>query len=175
MGWSVISEISRTKTPWVTIITEHVQDENNTDLTYWRVQKADSLIVLPVHEDRLLLPERLFYRHGAGDETYDFPGGRILQSESHTEAASRLLTKEMDIEKKDIFQITPLTSSGLLINSAFSNQRLHGVIATVSVRPPGTMSYRASIEEFSELLERLTCLQCRALALEWWFRQNQRQ
>ncbi|WP_228040136.1 hypothetical protein [Nodosilinea sp. LEGE 07088] len=49
-------------------------------LEYWRVEKADSVIILPLQNQRLILPPHT-YRPGMGKLTLDFQGaGALLTS-----------------------------------------------------------------------------------------------
>jgi hypothetical protein len=58
------------------VIGEHLEDETGQILKYWRVEKADSAIILPIQNQQLiLLPPT--YHPGLGEKTLDFLGGRM--------------------------------------------------------------------------------------------------
>jgi hypothetical protein len=71
-----------------------------------------------------------------------------------------------------IAHICPLNAIGWAINSSFSNQKLYGFVvelhseATVNPELIGA-TYSVTPAIIRDLLKKLTCLQCRALLLEW--------
>jgi hypothetical protein len=137
---------------------------------------ADSVIVLPIQQDHLgqshiLLPPASF-RPGVGQVTLDFPGGQRLARQKPEQTAIAILHRELGVEANAISQITPLNPDGWAINSSFSNQKLYGFIAHLEgdlLQPSGlrTISYPATKTGVRQLLDELTCLQCRAVLLEW--------
>lgn len=72
--WQVYDRILELRTQWLTLIGEHWHTEQGQRLEYWRVEKADSVIVLPLLEQQLILA-RPTYRPGVQTQTLDFPGG----------------------------------------------------------------------------------------------------
>ncbi|MFN9173480.1 MAG: hypothetical protein ACK58N_02915, partial [Synechocystis sp.] len=78
--WTYVDRFAELKTPWLTLIGEKWLDSQQQSLDYWRVEKADSLIILPQQGDRLLLPKPMF-RPGIRNTTWDFPGGRLPKQE----------------------------------------------------------------------------------------------
>ena len=79
----------------LTLIGEHLGIEQGQLLEYWRVERAHSLIVLPLLESRLrlLLPEPM-YRPGVGTATLDFPRGRVAPTPPLDIAARQILHRE---------------------------------------------------------------------------------
>jgi hypothetical protein len=160
----------------MTLIGEHWQDAQGQRLEYWRIEKADSVIVLPIQQDHrgqshILLPPASF-RPGVGQVTLDFPGGRRLARQKPEQTAISILHRELGVEANAISQITPLNPDGWAINSSFSNQKLYGFIAHLEgdlLQSSGltTISYPATKTGVRQLLDELTCLQCRAVLLEW--------
>jgi hypothetical protein len=166
--WTVGDRFAELGTPWFTLIGEHIQTDNQI-LDYWRVEKADSVIVLPIQGDRIVLPPAL-YRPGIGTETLDFPGGRCLASQSRPDVARQLLHRELGVESGAIAVLKPLNSRGWPVNSSFSNQKLYGFVADVQPGPVANLgsSYSTDAKGIKHLLTDLTCLQCRMVLMEWW-------
>jgi hypothetical protein len=155
----------------MTLIGEHLQDQRGEILEYWRIEKADSVIVLPIQRDRILLPA-VSYRPGVGQITLDFPGGRVPEGHSPEQAAIATLARELEIEAIAITQLTALNTEGWAVNSSFSNQNLYGFMAYIdNTKLPSKLvavTYPATSAGVQDLLQKLTCLQCRAVLLEWW-------
>jgi len=178
--WPVHDRFLELHSRWMTLIGEHLQDSQGQILDYWRIEKADSAIVLPIQGDRnaapaeqqILLPAPS-YRPGVGHVTLDFPGGRVVEGQKPEQAAIAILKRELDIEFAEILQLIPLNSEGWAINSSFSNQKLFGFVAYIN-SPKATHSktttstYPTTSDGIQSLLHDLICLQCRAVLLEWW-------
>lgn len=183
-SWQTQNRFLEMRTQWLTLIGEHLIDNQGQTLEYWRIEKADSVIILPIHRQKILLPLPT-YRPGVGETTWDFPGGRVSQGQTPSTMVPMILKREMGIGEDAIAlalagQLTslkPLDSTGWAINSAFSNQRLYGFAvdlnpaleldsALIGNRLPATQS------GIQDLLSLLTCLQCRAVLLQWWLAQN---
>lgn len=171
-SWPVNDRFLELRSRWMTLIGEHLQDDRGQLLEYWRVEKADSVIVLPVQNSMILLPAPS-YRPGLGQITLDFPGGRISEGQDHREAALMTLKRELGIEATAVTRLTPLNSEGWAVNSSFSNQKLYGFTADIDGGPSTSelLTYPANSIGVSDLLKSLTCLQCRAVLLEWWLKQ----
>jgi hypothetical protein len=174
--WQVQDRFLELHSRWLTLIGEHWQDAQGQALEYWRIEKADSVIVLPIQADDLAQPHILLpaanYRPGVGQVTLDFPGGRRLTEQTPEEAAIAILRRELGLEATAIAQLTPLNPDGWAINSSFSNQKLYGFIAYLDggiSQSPGltAIAYPATATGVCQLLDELTCLQCRAVLLEW--------
>ncbi len=159
------------RSPWLTLIGEHLQDNQGQIIDYWRVEKADSVIILTIQSEQLLLPIPT-HRPGLGKKTLDFPGGRVLSGQTPAAAVPKILERELGIIEAAITNLAPLNSTGWAINSSFSNQKLYGFVAKID--PTVSISnellgavYPTTKSGVRNLLEDLTCLQCRALLLEW--------
>ncbi len=169
--WPVQDRFLEMRSHWLTLIGEHLLDTQGQSLEYWRIEKADSAIVLPIQTDRILLPFPS-YRPGIGQVTLDFPGGRVAEGQSPAQAAIATLQRELGIEATAIAQLTPLNQEGWPVNSSFSNQRLHGFVAQIKPEISLQTEYvaatyaidRAGIQQ---LLQELNCLQCRLVLFEW--------
>ena len=66
--WQVQDRFLEINSRWLTLIGEHLQDDRGEVLEYWRIEKADSVIVLPIQRDRILMPKPS-YRAGIGQIT----------------------------------------------------------------------------------------------------------
>lgn len=169
--WEVREALATVRSPWLTLIGERLQDPQGQMHDYWRVEKADSVIILPLHRGDLLLPPRQ-YRPGVGAYTWDFPGGRLPAGLEPEAIAPVILQRELGVNAAAIATLSPLNPDGWLINSAFSNQRLYGFIAHLSpdaVMPAATLGgrYPFTPSGIAQLCQQLTCLQCRAILLEY--------
>ncbi|VXD15758.1 conserved hypothetical protein [Planktothrix serta PCC 8927] len=169
--WKVVQPLVEILSPWVTVIAEQLQDDQGKILEYWRVEKADSVVILTLQNQTLLLP-RPMYRPGVGKTTLDFPGGRVPSEQTPLETVPNILNKELGIQPSDIATIIALNSEGWAINSSFSNQNLYGFVAEIlpdAVVNPEQIgaTYPITNQGIEELLQDLVCLQCRGILLEW--------
>lgn len=174
-SWQTCDRFLELHSRWMTLIGEHLQDHRGQILEYWRIEKADSVIVLPIQGDCILLPTSS-YRPGVGQVTLDFPGGRVAEEHRPEQAAIATLKRELDIEASSLMQLISLNDKGWAINSSFSNQKLYGFVAYVESTTTLSSelvadSYPITSAGVQRLLQRLTCLQCRAVLLEWWLGQ----
>jgi hypothetical protein len=177
-NWKILDQFLKICNPWFTLYGEHLQNENDELLHYWRIEKADSVIILPILNDFFILPHPM-YRPGIGEATLDFPGGRIIKDLLPEDAARKILQRELGLASKYITAFEPLNHLGWAINSSFSNQRLFAFIATIddtfdSSQQTEILKYPANTEGFLMLLNKLSCLQCRAVLLEWYIKKSMR-
>lgn len=174
--WQVRDRIMELRSQWLTLISERLQTDQGQLLEYWRVEKADSVIVLPLLNQQLIFP-RPIYRPGVQTQTLDFPGGRVAEEQSPSNAASTILKRELDIDAQALRSLTPLNQQGWAINSSFSNQCLYGFVAELHPQTQLDCNYIGAIYDVSRigiqsLLGVLQCLQCRAVLLEWYLQQT---
>ncbi|MBF2077244.1 MAG: NUDIX hydrolase [Synechococcales cyanobacterium T60_A2020_003] len=172
LNWPVRDRFFELHSQWLTLIGEHLDTPTGQTLEYWRVEKADSLIVLPIYEQSIFLPPPV-YRPGLGETTLDFPGGRFQHGEDLHTTAQTILNRELGIDGA-IAYFYPLNAAGWPVNSSFSNQRLFGVVAELSAYPLSSVdviTYPLTNAGIQDLLEVLTCLQCRSVLLQWWMTQ----
>lgn len=165
--WHYKGPIVTITSPWVTLFAEHWIDDRGHELEYWRVERAHSVIVIPLQAAHLLLPRPQF-RPGVGTCTLDFPGGRLPEGMSPVEVAPLLLGKELGLAAGAIASLEALNETGWIINSSFSNQLLYGVIAHIretAAVDPAMLGERVACDKagIKALLARLDCLQCRAV------------
>jgi hypothetical protein len=169
--WECKGTIATISSPWLTLYAERWRDEQGRDLEYWRVEKAHSLIVLPLLGERILLPPAQF-RPGLGRATLDLPGGRVPPERAPLDAAPSILTRELGLDPAAISELYLLNESGWPVNSSFSNQCLFGAVARIE---PATRidpahlhrGYAHNQAGLQELLADLDCLQCRAVIYEY--------
>lgn len=171
MNWKNKGKFVEIRSPWLTIIGEKLQDDQEQILDYWRVEKADSVVIITRQNHQFFLPIPM-YRPGLGKTTLDFPGGRIPREKTPIEVVPDILKKELGLEELELINLTPLNNHAWAINSSFSNQKLYGFVAeippNISINPEKIgAKYPTTKEGINSLLEDLTCLQCRALLLEW--------
>ena len=169
--WVLNNEISRTHSKWVTIFCEHWLDETGTELEYWRVEKDDSVIVIPIQNEKIICAAPCF-RPGIKGLSLDLPGGRLKKSTSKKEVVSSILFRELGIPEQKISAITPLNKDKWIINSSFSNQGLWSFVATIDtyyIIPPSRVGAKenADLVGANALLTKMNCLQCRSVLQEW--------
>ncbi|WP_017661975.1 hypothetical protein [Baaleninema simplex] len=170
--WETMSQFVAIRSPWLTLFGERLKDDRDRLLDYWRVEKADSAVIIPLHRDRFVLP-KLSYRPGIGEFTLDFPGGRVPSDTAAIEVVPDILQRELGVTRDQIDRLETLNSQGWLVNSSFSNQKLFGFVVEIRAdvdlddRHLWETSYAAEdSQDCDRLLEALTCLQCRAVLLE---------
>jgi hypothetical protein len=176
--WEVLSRFVEIKSPWLTVIGERLRDTDDKDVEYWRIEKADSLLVLLEQNGKFLLPKPQ-YRPGVQAYTLDFCGGRVNPSININEMARKIVLRELRLnDNVEFVSVDPINSEPWNINSSFENQRLFGYIAKLDdatvVDPARLVSYEQTAEGIQQLLNDLSCLQCRALLLEWERQKRQR-
>lgn len=177
--WPVRDRFLELRSPWCTLIGEHLTDHHGHPLDYWRVERAHSVVVLPIQHQNFLLPPPS-YRPGIGAATLDFPGGRLPPEQTPTAAAIAILQRELGLASSDILHLACLNPEGWPINSSFSNQRLYGMVAHIA--PTATIAPAYLGQQIAHtptglntLLSAIACLQCRALLLNWWYTQERAQ
>lgn len=169
-AWVVQQTLLYLSNAWLTLVGERLQPPNTEAVDYWRIEKADSAIVLPVWRGQVILPAPM-YRPGLGEATLDLPGGRVAEGQTPLVAARQILQRELGIEDSAIASLTPLNTVGWPVNSSFSNQRLFGFLAQLQetgepTRPLADASFPYSPAGLEALLKQLSCLQCRAVVME---------
>lgn len=171
LPWDVLSRFVEIRSPWLTLVGEKLKDNRGQILEYWRVEKADSVVILTVEKDRFVLPVSM-YRPGLGEATLDFPGGRVPAGLDAIDVVPQILERELGAMESDILRVESLNEKGWAINSSFSNQKLYGFVVELNPNFGGDRDkigakYPITSDGIAELLRDLTCLQCRAVLLEW--------
>ncbi|MCX7791369.1 MAG: NUDIX hydrolase [Chloroflexaceae bacterium] len=167
-AWERGETIVTIESPWVRLIAERWRDDQGRPLDYWRVERVHSVIVAPIQAGRLFLPRPQF-RPGLGRATLDLPGGRLPADQTPLSAATAILARELGLPAGAITTLRPLNQRGWAINSSFSNQLLYGVVAWIDPAQAPALPHEAlSFDRagLRALLDRLECLQCRAVVLE---------
>ncbi|HUZ22010.1 MAG TPA: hypothetical protein VMU75_15725 [Acidimicrobiales bacterium] len=170
--WHFLSRMVEVRSPWLSMIGERLRDGTGQELEYWRVEKPDSLLVVTVHDGRLILPPRS-YRPGVGRTTLDFAGGRLEDPSMILETAQTIVRREFKLSGSDLFASQEsLNDIGWDVDSSSSSQRVYGIAAELRREVPVLddsigASYPATGLGGRELLRDLVCLQCRAVLHEW--------
>lgn len=170
--WRVEERFLELRSQWLTLIGEKLQDDHGNILEYWRVEKSDSVVILPIQNNLIILPPPS-YRPGVGELTLDFPGGRVCDSESLEVAVANILLRELGISEHQITKISPVNNQGWLVNSSFSNQKLYGFVVEITPDLEIDQEYIGALYPINDtgihdLLNHLHCLQCRAVFMQWW-------
>lgn len=173
--WERLEELVRIDSDWVTLAGERWRTGDGSQVDYWRVEKADSVIVLPIQAGQILCAAPTF-RPGVGCETLDLPGGRLPAGQDPADIVAALLHRELGIEPFAIEHLEPLNTERWLVNSSFSNQGLWAFTARIDADfeiPASCVGATADADRrgCDALLARVDCLQCRAVLLEWLRRQ----
>jgi len=174
--WRRVHGLATIASRWVTVFAERWRDDSGSELDYWRVERPDSVIVIPVQDCSLLLPHPSF-RPGVGGATLDFPGGRVAKDRDPAAMVSLILARELAIPAHAITGISPINNYGWAVDSSFSSQRLWGFSAHIDRSlnlSDRALAKRvqATGKNITDLLDKLECLQCRALLMEWWIRKK---
>lgn len=179
--WKLEREFLSFETAWVTLRGENYLDEAGRTLEYYRVEKADSVIALPLQAGRILVPPAQ-YRPGLGGSTIDFPGGRVDPEAGPRAGALRVLERELGVSEEMIDRLIALDGRGWPVNSSFSNQKLYGYVAHIrhEAAVPGAgpvtatggdeaapRGFDLTSDGLAALLEELDCLQCRAVLFQY--------
>ncbi len=74
--WKTLDRFVEINSHWVKLIAEHLETTEGKTVEYWRVERADSVVILTIQAGKLLFPTPM-YRPGVASATLDFPGGRV--------------------------------------------------------------------------------------------------
>jgi 8-oxo-dGTP pyrophosphatase MutT (NUDIX family) len=110
--WQTLDKFVEISSPWLKLIGEHLRDDRQRVIEYWRVEKTDSAIALTLQNDRLLLPVPQ-YRPGLATTTLDFPGGRVSPEQTPQAAIPGILERELGVREEAIARLTPLNPPGM--------------------------------------------------------------
>ena len=168
--WRRLKILATLTSPWVSVYAEQWCDGGEEIVDYWRVERPDSVIVVPFHRGDFVLPRPIF-RPGIGRATWDFPGGRLGADCDPVDFVPRVLERELNVPAVAIGRPRVINARPWSVDSAFSNQRLWGFsveIANDFELDAGVVGWRcrSGSAGVAELLGVLECLQCRALLLQ---------
>lgn len=149
------------KSKWAAFYKDRVESNGGYDLEYWCVERSDSVIVVTVQNGRFVLPDPQ-YRPGINEVTLDFVGGRRDDADPLS-AAAQAVRREFGLDEELPITVTELLSKPLIVDSAFSSQRVYGYACEI----PADAKIDAETYDAETLLSELQCLQCRAMLLEW--------
>lgn len=167
--WTVQQALVRLSNPWLDLIGERLSTPEGQELDYWRIERADSAVVIPLWRQQIVMAPAT-YRPGIQEVTLDFPGGRIRANQTPLEAAHQILQRELTLQADDILSVTSLNQVGWPINSSLSNQRLYGFKARLQddidfATRADCQRYPLTQQGITQLLSILPCLQCRAVLM----------
>jgi len=159
--WNKIDEIVHIHSKWLDLYCETWDVSSGEIYEYWRVEKADSIIVVSMYKEQFILPKPMF-RPGIGGSTLDFPGGRVVESSEKglKERARHILVNELSVNEDYISRIEVLDGVGKYINSSFNNQRVFVVYAEIDEISKEDEYVLYEKGEVDQLLEELNCMQC---------------
>jgi len=165
--WQRLERIVKLKSRWITVYADKLLDHENNELEYWHFDRADSVIIIPVQHNHILLPEPI-YRVGVGRVMLDFPGGRIENSKEIEDTVRRILQKELGVSPDTIRMLRKLNDKPYAVDSSFSSQKLYVFSADIGpanlARPP---HLRIPENKIDSLFEKLECGQCRLALHEY--------
>jgi hypothetical protein len=169
--WQVLASIVSIENAWIRLTGEYILDDKGRKLTYWRIDRTDSVIIIPIHNDEIILPKP-FYRHGIKDVAYDFPGGRHDGKKSFKENACQILERELGISKEDLISLVPVNDQGWSVDSSFSSQRVfvfEAVLKNTAEISLNMIGLKVPMDKngVSTILEKINCIQCRCTLLDW--------
>lgn len=165
--WKLVRRVLELQSAWVTVYADRLLDNRGNEIEYWHVDRADTVIVLAIHQGHFLLPEPS-YRPGAAETTVDFAGGRLTKGQTPEQAALHIVKRELGLAATHITSLEPITKEPLLVDSSFSSQRLYGFVAEVDgAATPGDGTRIHPLAKIEPLRQKLHCLQCRALLNEF--------
>ena len=174
--WKVISQFTKIDSPWLTLFGENLETNKHETLEYWRVEKPNGIIAITIQNNKIILP-KLMYRPGVGKYTLDFCGGRF-DNKNIDSSATEIVKRELGIDDKTpLTKIERINKKPWQVDSSFTNVYIFGLVAYI--KPDVVIknesihsSYDLTNQGINKLLDKLTCLQCRAMLLEW-LRQNE--
>ena len=165
--WPLLSTLVEIGTPWLRIVGERRLDAGGSEVDYWRIEKADSLLIVLRHSGRIVLPAPS-YRPGVDRRCLDLAGGRIDRSKDLASWAAKILRREFQLPAElDLGTITLLNEVGQDVDSSSSNQQLFGALVdldagTIDAERIGA-SFEATAEGCAAAIAQLRCVQCRAI------------
>ncbi len=110
--WEVTKKLVEVRNPWLCLVGEMVVDDTGKTLDYWRVERDDSIIIIPFIDNHFILPAP-FYRHGIGEFTWDFPGGRLLPGHDPQAAIPVILARELGLPMTSLEKVAALNQQDI--------------------------------------------------------------
>lgn len=165
--WQRLERIVKLKSRWITVYADKMLDHENNELEYWHFDRADSVIIIPIQNNNILLPQPI-YRVGVGKVMLDLPGGRIENSKNIELTIRRILQKELGVPPELLSSLQMLHNKPYAVDSSFSSQKLY--IFTVTIKSGKLLKepyLQIPIAETNRLLNKLECGQCRLVLHEF--------
>ena len=114
--WKTIDRFVEINSHWVKLIAEHLETTEGQIVEYWRVERADSVVILTIQAEKFLFPTPM-YRPGVASATLDFPGGRVPAQVTPAAAVPAIMNPHLYLlmcydEKTGGLGCTPLVAPG---------------------------------------------------------------
>jgi len=98
--WKTIDRFVEINSHWVKLIAEHLETTEGQIVEYWRVERADSVVILTIQAEKFLFPTPM-YRPGVASATLDFPGGRVPAQVTPAAAVPAIMNPQMKNDRYD--------------------------------------------------------------------------
>ena len=149
LDWEKISSKYLVRAPWATLRVDTCRMPDGTEITdYYVLEYPDWVNVIALTEDNQVILVRQ-YRHAAGEELLELPGGVIEKDESPEQAARRELLEETGYEFDDLEFL-----SALYANPATATNKTHCFLAT-----GGRKTSEQNLDKGEEILIELVSLE----------------
>jgi len=73
-------------------------DAQDNEIDYWRVEKADSVIIIPIQNDRLICTKP-YFRPGTRETTLEFPGNLLKDNIPIEVIVCDIMHRELGVPK----------------------------------------------------------------------------
>lgn len=113
------------QSPWMKLRVDQIQFLDGTEGEYGVIEKNNSVLVIPVQGEKLMLVQQ--YRYPIAHWTWEFPQGELHQDESVEDAAKRELREETGCMFKELETLNYMYEA-----AGFATHGFHIVVARVS-------------------------------------------
>ncbi|QEP42094.1 hypothetical protein D5085_02440 [Ectothiorhodospiraceae bacterium BW-2] len=109
--WKLIKQLVKVESPWLTLVGETYQKQDQSEIDYWRTESADSVIAVTLHNGCFVLPKKQ-YRPGVACLTLDFPGGRYEKNQDAVAVIRQVVQRELGLN--ELIGLSKLTMQAFL-------------------------------------------------------------